>query len=449
MTPYTTPLYTENVVLFVARSEQKNSFRTHVLTTLAPFDPVLWVTLVSSIALVGVLSVWFSNDRGLHHYWYDKIHGNKWRRASFRRKVLLLGFLVLDATIAMFLFFFGAAVEVDLRQSLSTKILMCGFGFLVLIAIAAYTANLVGFLTKPRLGIKYSSMPIAIQNNAKICSSVALQNEVMSQWPSANFVFKSTMPEMLLAFDRGECDAISYGYPAVRRSYMAEFCSRDLVDSGALVLSVPIAYPVSRRIVAAMSYAIRKGLDDGIKILDMEKTYLPAPVCSVDLDVSTLEDSELQPLSVSTMSFPLFVLFICTIVATVVKLWRGYGKPPEARKQMAHRMRRMASGLERMNSSRHIFKKPLSFSSDKGNKQQYGNKNKLMGGDNLCDSFESALESCKSLSIQEDLATIINEKVIPDQEDVATITNEEVIKAMENMSRILNILRDDIKGKTK
>jgi len=116
MTPYTTPLYTENVVLFVARSEQKNSFRTHVLTTLAPFDPVLWVTLVSSIALVGVLSVWFSNDRGLHHYWYDKIHGNKWRRASFRRKVLLLGFLVLDATIAMFLFFFGAAVEVDLRQ---------------------------------------------------------------------------------------------------------------------------------------------------------------------------------------------------------------------------------------------------------------------------------------------------------------------------------------------
>eukprot|EP00588_Corethron_pennatum_P002751 CAMPEP_0194287986 /NCGR_PEP_ID=MMETSP0169-20130528/35902_1 /TAXON_ID=218684 /ORGANISM="Corethron pennatum, Strain L29A3" /LENGTH=479 /DNA_ID=CAMNT_0039034859 /DNA_START=659 /DNA_END=2095 /DNA_ORIENTATION=+ len=423
MTPYTTPLFTENVVLFVKKPEPQNSFRNRILTTVAPFDPMLWLTLVVSIFAVGILSIWFSNERGLHHYWYDKIHGKKWKEASKRRKVLVLLFLVFDAFNAMLSFFFSASVEVDLRQSVSTKILMCGFGFLILITTAAYTANLVAFLTQPQLEVTHSSMPIAIRNNAKICSSVALKSEVTSQWPQATFVFKRGTPEMLDAFDQGKCDAISVGLPAAKSKYMVEFCERGLVFSGALVTSIPVAFPTSRKFDAAISYAIKKGIDDGINILDIEEQYLPAPKCNLELDPSNLEDSELQSLSVSTMTLPLFVLAVCAILAVCVKLWREYVKKPESRLKTLNGMKSMRGLVRRssymQHSNKHLFMRKdenkMSTTDTKTKPIVLGNQSKPIE----CESFESAMEENVSWSTKGGPAT--------------SLTTQGAIKAMEDM----------------
>merc|ERR1711957_113086 len=148
---------------------------------------------------------------------------------------------------------------------------------------------------------------------------------------------------------------------------------------------------------------IQKGLDDGINVLDIEKQYLPAPICNLELDRSNVEDSELQPLSVATMTFPLFVLTLCALLAICVKLWREYLVPPNSRAKFLGSMRRVVMPSYTSHLNKHLSG-PIFI-------------------ENQSKSFETALEENPIRSTKDGPAK--------------SLTNEEVTKAMEDMQHIL------------
>merc|ERR1711957_132901 len=176
---------------------------------------------------------------------------------------------------------------------------------------------------------------------------------------------------------------------------------------------------------------IQKGLDDGINLLDIEKQYLPAPICNLELDRSNVEDSELQPLSVATMTFPLFVLTLCALSAICVKLWREYLVPPNSRAKFLSSMRRVVKPSYTSHLNKHLSG-PIFI-------------------ENRSKSYESALEEHPIRSTENGPASALEENQIRSTKDgpAKSLTNEEVIKAMEDMQNILMVLQKDTKGKAK
>jgi hypothetical protein len=83
-----------------------------------------------------------------------------------------------------------------------------GYGFLVLIAVAAYTANLAAFLTVAGVSNYIETMNDAISRHVVMCAPLVLAMDLKQKWPDAIFVFYTEMEVPLQMFDKDECGAI-------------------------------------------------------------------------------------------------------------------------------------------------------------------------------------------------------------------------------------------------
>ena len=74
--------------------------------------------------------------------------------------------------------------------SLPLKTMLFGFGFLILIAVSAYVANLAAFLTKTN---QESVLPMtqAVKAGTRICAHPAIRDELELVWTDADFYFHS------------------------------------------------------------------------------------------------------------------------------------------------------------------------------------------------------------------------------------------------------------------
>ena len=64
MTPFTTPLYIDQLLLWIDAPSIDTSFRAKMLTLMQPFSWGLWGALVLCMVCHGVLSVWFTSAEG-------------------------------------------------------------------------------------------------------------------------------------------------------------------------------------------------------------------------------------------------------------------------------------------------------------------------------------------------------------------------------------------------
>ena len=111
-------------------------------------------------------------------------------------------------------------IVLQVHDSLSNKILNLGFGFLILVAIAAYTAELASILTidKAQSDTFVRSIEEAERARLSICAPLLLQADLTSKYPNVNWVYNEKddtgdwdLAEILKLFDAGECDLIAYG----------------------------------------------------------------------------------------------------------------------------------------------------------------------------------------------------------------------------------------------
>ena len=136
---------------------------------MSPFTPELWITFVTCVFGVSLLSVLFANRHGNRKLWWHKFRDVQWVEGSWWYRVLIFLRLLLDSFLEDATMAFGGAVTFELRSNLSTKILNFGFGFFILVIVAAYTANLAAFLTLASTGDYIKSMSDAIARKVPMC----------------------------------------------------------------------------------------------------------------------------------------------------------------------------------------------------------------------------------------------------------------------------------------
>ena len=122
MTAFTVPLGSDKVVLVIKNPELGDSFVQQAGNLFLPFTTGLWILIGATIILASLLAVWYSDRSALN---YQNMSGRRRRKQAYLR-------LALDSCLQKGMFFCSGGVDQDEGASLPSKILLSGFGCIIL-----------------------------------------------------------------------------------------------------------------------------------------------------------------------------------------------------------------------------------------------------------------------------------------------------------------------------
>ena len=327
LTTFTTSASLDKIYLWIPEPSVQDDFASNVQKVLLPFTPALWGCIAASIAFVSFLSIWLATKDSSLRKWWHAFRSDSWLQGSMLKRSQIIFKLGIDAFMATATFFFGHTVHYDIYSSLASKILIFGYGFLILIAVAAYTANLAAYLATSGVGDYIQSIEEAILFGVTICAHPVLEVELGAVWPSAKFIYNTDHEDLYLGmlewYDAGYCDVVVTGTSDIlsSESIQAEFCSRSLVYTSSLVLEKATAFPVSRDLAAGFSHYMYEAEQKGIRYSDFEEASRPPEVCTLQLSNTLGEDLETPSLSVANFALPFTVMLSCALIAILVHLY--------------------------------------------------------------------------------------------------------------------------------
>jgi hypothetical protein len=326
MTAFTTTIATDKIYLWIENpSSSSDTVSYNLSKVLLPFDQSLWIALILAVCGVSILSVWFANQNGERRNWWQKLRGEAWANGTLLERAGIFGRVLLDSFLAATTYFFGHTVEFDVEASLAMKILNFGFGFVILISVAAYTANLAAFLTISAVGDYLGSMEKVIATKTRVCGPPALRDDLQNVWPGAEWVFNTENPDLyegiIENFDAGLCKAIAAGNFDVLSNaiIMGNFCDRGLVSTGSLVVEKSMGFPTCSDLAAGLSHWMAEAEKQRITFDSFEMNARPPEQCTLRVDEEADFD-ELLPLTAENFALPFLVLLVCAVFAVVLHL---------------------------------------------------------------------------------------------------------------------------------
>jgi len=198
-----------------------------------------------------------------------------------------------------------------------------GFGFLILIIISAYTANLATFLALPGIADYIGTMEQAIEKNAPICIIQRIGDEASRLWPEANMVHINNTEDYLplfQAYGDGICDLIVIG-EVVSQIELDRFCELNLVFTSSLVMALPQALPLGEDISRKLSYSLYNGGKQSNIFYEQFQSYeKPITSCNLDYDSSQVA-SDTAALTPANLLLPFLILFACSILSYLVSIY--------------------------------------------------------------------------------------------------------------------------------
>ena len=323
MTPFTTQTSSDKIYLWVPTPTITSSG--YGQKVLQPFDPTLWLCFSLAILLTSMLSIWFATPISTHRKWCKEVHSPKWKNATFRSRLYKRFRITFDAFIAYSMFFFGHTCNYDIKASYPAKILNFGFGFLILIAVSAYTANLAAFLTLQGVSNYISSMEAAVRQTVVLCAPIALKQDLIQIWPKAIFEFyASSTDDMFDKYDTGICGALVGSYFDMRqsKSIIDGLCAREIIRTDSIAMEIPLGFAASPDHVAGLSFWMEEAEKEGITFESFAAEYQPELSCS--LDVPEVEVDPLASLTPANFVLPFCVLLVCAGVAVGLHLYQKH-----------------------------------------------------------------------------------------------------------------------------
>ena len=324
MTPFTIPVAMDRFTLWIRQPPfEEGSFNENVQKVLQPFSTELWFTIICTVLVFSLIN-------------FIVLPGKTWNEDSkslnLRSKMHQTATTLAHSISVGFLQFFGGGVE-PATDNGPHQVLNFGFGFLIFVAVTAYTANMAAFLTLSGADSYLSSIEEAVTRNTPLCAPHNLKIELTTIYPTANWVFLSIDSEdsLVKAFDEGKCKAIVQGWVDIRgdtdRSKL--YCERELVRVGNVVMEKPIAFPANKDIVAGLSHWLSVAEDQGITFTSyMTRDEVP---CNLDTVLNNHDADELPQFTIENMALPLTIFALCCVLSVSIWIWTK-SKAPSSEK---------------------------------------------------------------------------------------------------------------------
>jgi len=286
------------------------------------------------LCIVSIMNIWFTTKNEERNVWRDKLREEAYKNGTAYFRITTLLNVLLDGFLDTAQMVFRASVDFDTDTYTSRKILNFGFGFLILITVANYTANLAAFLTTMSVKKPFiNSIEDAIIEKVPLCAHVSLKSNLIQAYPGAEWVFSEGYTaheydiynDMYENFDNGNCIGLVAGIDDVSMDtkIMTEFCARNLVYTGSVVFEIPVALPVCKDVVASMSYWMYEACQRGILYESYREKSRPTELCPLSLRKSQLEsdgDDSLHQLTLANFALPLMMLVICCVISTGLQI---------------------------------------------------------------------------------------------------------------------------------
>ena len=327
MAPFTTPVATDNFYLWVKKpTSSGGSFSENAAKVMSPFTREVWILFVTCVLGVALLTMLFANRHGHRKLWWQKLRDTHWVEGSWWYRMLIFLRILFDSFLEDATMAFGHSASFDIHSNLSTKILNFGFGFFILIIVAAYTANLAAFLTLASTGDYINSINDAIESKAPMCVHPVLFDDFVRNFPDGIFVTSGETSELFLEmfenYDKGLCEALIFGTFDILSSvlYTTNMCDREIVRASSIVvLSNSIGFPTTPGLNAGISHWITEAEKQGISFTGFNENARPNPACVLEMPEEDIVD-ELVPLTPSNFGLPFIVLVSCAVLATLIFL---------------------------------------------------------------------------------------------------------------------------------
>ena len=152
MTTFTVPLTLDKIYVWTAHPMQNNAVENSIVESLIklaqPFELNLWCTLILAWLLVSVLGMWFTTRSSEKSKWFHEVRDKQKFSdgTTIQYKMRVIGHVLLDSALSTWTNVCSQSVDYDVYSSMSRKILNFGFGLLILVFSATYTANLAGMV---------------------------------------------------------------------------------------------------------------------------------------------------------------------------------------------------------------------------------------------------------------------------------------------------------------
>ena len=341
ITPFASPIFSENFYLLVATPKVDHSFSTLVAKIFQPFSTNLWVAIMGAVMWTGIA---YSLVDGKAHRailaYVGPYHGLSPSKVLSLFKTPVFKLVITRTYKAFFEMLGGSPVEVEKRTN-AQKLIVLSWGFFIVVTLAAYTANLAAFLTVNDATYKYESIDACIDADCKLCVYTSVSNVLSSQlatlYPAATFTPVSSRMRLVDMVADGRCDAALFGdysfyeHPAYWKNCKVTFI-------GGLVASIPVGWPTRGDFATTISYWIIAAIEDGTwtSILD---SYKPDYTCS-SVDENLNDVSQMGP---EEFAGPMFILMAGSVLSVILHYWK-------CKKEHVHR----ASKFVRARSSKFV-----------------------------------------------------------------------------------------------
>ena len=105
---------------------------------------------------------------------------------------------------------YASASSIHAPKKKSTKMLLVGFGFFVLVMVSSYTAELASFFIRDDAGVAIDSFEAGLASGYKICGYTAVRTDFLDTYPTAEsaYVEVGTGGEAVEKLAAGECDMV-------------------------------------------------------------------------------------------------------------------------------------------------------------------------------------------------------------------------------------------------
>lgn len=328
------PLYSEPAFLITEKVSQK-TWKTYLYTAFKPFSPELWLALIASFSLTAVLMVW-----------HERYPEGAFEGRQLSKALVLSSYNSLQSFLSG-----GNTYEVTNPGSKATTL---AHGFLVLITITTYTANLASLLSSLPTDMAVSSVNQVITEEHKVCVEETLLPYVIdnTKLPEDLLILKGNVEDVFDAVPN-ECTAAIVKYEDFQAargfSVMTKQRGRRLKSGGGgggspvkkggsdgeedtsgkpicnkVRVGDPLfhlvkGFPVSAKIHRALLLAATKELHKG-RWQQLESLYEPMDTCKNTNSIVSNEEG----MSLEYMLGPFIIVLFFNLLGLVLKpLYRG------------------------------------------------------------------------------------------------------------------------------